>query len=77
MRIYYESHLAKVNLSEEGEQLIKVLDYELGKEEITDTQKAMATWIQLDSLVGGVHCPSIVPSKLKSSMRYHHPIWSP
>jgi type I restriction enzyme R subunit len=31
VRIYYESRLAKVNLTEEGKQLIKDLDDDLGK----------------------------------------------
>ncbi len=52
VRIYYESRLAKVNLSEEGRQLIKDLDDELGKEELTDTQKAKAKWTQLEALIG-------------------------
>ena len=52
VRIYYESRLAKVNLSEEGKQLIKDLDDELGKEELTDTQKAKAKWTQLEALIG-------------------------
>ncbi|MBK8707310.1 MAG: type I restriction endonuclease subunit R [Flavobacteriales bacterium] len=52
VRIYYESRLAKVNLSEEGKQLIKDLDDELGKEELTDTQKAKAKWTQLEAFIG-------------------------
>ncbi len=52
VRIHYESRLAKVNLSEEGKQLIKDLDDELGKEELTDTQKAKAKWTQLEALIG-------------------------
>ncbi len=52
VRIYYESRLAKVNLSEEGKQLIKDLDDEMGKEELTDTQKAKAKWTQLEALIG-------------------------
>lgn len=52
VRIYYESRLAKVNLTEEGKQLIKDLDDELGKEELTDTQKAKAKWTQLEGLIG-------------------------
>jgi type I restriction enzyme, R subunit len=52
VRIYYESRLAKVNLSEEGKQLIKDLDDELGKDELTDTQKAKAKWTQLEALIG-------------------------
>jgi type I restriction enzyme R subunit len=52
VRIYYESRLAKVNLSEEGKELVKELDDELDQEELTTTQKAKAKWTQLEALVG-------------------------
>lgn len=52
VRIYYESRLAKVNLSEEGKELVSDLDEELNEEELTDTQKAKAKWTQLEALVG-------------------------
>ena len=52
VRIYYESRLAKVNLSEEGKQLIKDLDDSLDQEQLTDTQKAKAKWTQLEALIG-------------------------
>jgi type I restriction enzyme R subunit len=52
VRIYYESRLAKVNLSEEGRQLVEDLDAEMEQEDLTDTQKAIAKWTQLEALVG-------------------------
>lgn len=52
VRIYYESRLAKVNLSEEGKKLVKELDDELDQEDLTDTQKAKSKWTQLEALVG-------------------------
>lgn len=52
VRIYYESRLAKVNLDEEGKQLIDELDDELDQEDLTYTQKAKAKWTQLEALVG-------------------------
>jgi type I restriction enzyme R subunit len=52
VRIYYESRLAKVKLSEEGKHLVEELDKELGNEELTETQKAKAKWTQLEALVG-------------------------
>src|SRR5690606_37566089 len=52
VRIYYESRLAKVNLSEEGRQLVEDLDDELAQEDLTNTQKAKAKWTQLEALVG-------------------------
>ena len=52
VRIYYESRLAKVNLSEEGKTLINELDEELDQDDFTDTQKAKAKWTQLEALVG-------------------------
>jgi len=52
VRIYYESRLAKVNLSKEGKALIKELDEELDHDDFTDTQKVKAKWTKLEALVG-------------------------
>jgi type I restriction enzyme R subunit len=52
VRIYYESRLAKVKLSEEGKKLVSELDEELDQEDLTDTQKAKSKWTQLEALVG-------------------------
>lgn len=52
VRIYYESRLAKVNLSEEGEILVEELDEELNEDELTETQKVKAKWAQLEALIG-------------------------
>ena len=52
VRIYYESRLAKVNLSEEGKNLIKELDEELAQDNLTETQKAKAKLTQLEALIG-------------------------
>jgi len=52
VRIYYESRLAKVNLSAEGKQLVEKLDDELAQDDLTETQKAKAKWTQLEALIG-------------------------
>lgn len=57
VRIYYESRLAKVNLTDEGKQLVEELDDELEQEEDVKTQnfasqRAKAKWTQLEALVG-------------------------
>ncbi len=52
VRIYYESRLAKVALSDEGKQLIAELDEDLDQEELTDTQKAKARWTRMEALIG-------------------------
>lgn len=52
VRIFYESRLAKVNLSEEGKQLVEDLENELDEGELTETQKAKAKWTQLEALIG-------------------------
>jgi len=52
VRIFYESRLAKITLSEEGKKLIAELDEELNQEDLTETQKAKAKWTQLEALVG-------------------------
>lgn len=50
--IYYESRLVKINLSEEGKQLIEELDEELANEDLSDTQKAKAKWTKVEAIVG-------------------------
>lgn len=56
VRIYYESRLAKINLSEEGRKLIAELDEELDLNSETNpatiNEKAKARWTQLEALVG-------------------------
>ena len=52
VRIFYESRLAKITLSEEGKKLVAELDDELNQEDLTETQKAKAKWTQLEALVG-------------------------
>ncbi len=52
VRIYYESRLAKIHLSEEGKQLVKELDEELKQDDLSETQKSKAKWTQLEALIG-------------------------
>lgn len=52
VKIYYESRLAKIELSEEGKALIKGLDEDLEKEDLSETQKSKVKWTQLEALVG-------------------------
>jgi type I restriction enzyme R subunit len=52
VRIYYESRLAKVSLSEEGKKLVDDLDKTLDQEGLSDPQKAKAKWTQLEALIG-------------------------
>ncbi len=52
VRIYYESRLAKVDMTEEGKRLIEELDKELEAEEISQVQKAKAKWSKLEALIG-------------------------
>lgn len=54
VRIYYESRLAKVSLSEEGKKLVEDLDDEMGVEGSNETQKAKTKWTQLEALIGSV-----------------------
>jgi type I restriction enzyme R subunit len=51
-KIYYESRLARVSLSDEGKKLIAELDEELEQDELTETQKAKAKWTKMEALVG-------------------------
>lgn len=52
VKIYYESRLAKVQLSDEGRKLIAELDEELEQDELSETQKAKARWTQIEALIG-------------------------
>ena len=52
VRIFYESRLAKISLSEEGKRLIKDLDDEFSEDDLSETQKAKAKWTQLEALIG-------------------------
>ncbi len=52
VRIYYESRLAKINLSEEGKELVAELDADLEQEELTESQKAKTKWTRLEALIG-------------------------
>jgi type I restriction enzyme R subunit len=52
VRIYYESRLAKVGLSEEGKKLVAELDEDLDQDDLTDTQKAKAKWTKMEALIG-------------------------
>jgi len=52
VRIFYESRLAKVALSDEGRKLVAELDKELDTERMDDVQKAKAKWTQLEALIG-------------------------
>ncbi|MDW7755877.1 MAG: HsdR family type I site-specific deoxyribonuclease, partial [Brevefilum sp.] len=52
VKIYYESRLAKIELSDAGKALIKALDADLDKEDLSETQKAKVKWTQLEALVG-------------------------
>ncbi|MCX8519146.1 MAG: type I restriction endonuclease subunit R, partial [Methylophilaceae bacterium] len=52
VRIYYESRLAKVQLSDVGKKLVAELDEYLEQGEFTETQKAKARWTQIEALIG-------------------------
>ncbi len=52
VKIYYESRLAKINLSDEGKKLVKELDNELENDDLSEMQKVKAKWTQLEALIG-------------------------
>jgi type I restriction enzyme R subunit len=57
VKIYYESRLAKVNLTEEGRALVEQFDTELespseSDETISDADEAKAKWTTLEKIVG-------------------------
>lgn len=52
VKIFYESRLAKITLSDEGKKLVSDFDDELEADQLTDSQKAKAKWTQLEALIG-------------------------
>lgn len=53
VKIYYESRLAKVNLTEDGKRLIEEFDRELDEtQEIDEAQQAKIKWAKLEAIVG-------------------------
>lgn len=62
VRIFYESRLAKVDLSDEGRKLVEELDQDLAQDDLTSVQKAKAKWTQLEALIGS-------PNRLRNIAR--------
>ena len=62
VKIYYESRLAKVNLTAEGRRLIEEFDKEMTDDGAPETQKAKAKWTKLEAIVGH-------PKRLKNLAR--------
>ena len=52
VKIYYESRLAKISLSDEGKKLVQELDSEIGNDNLNEAGKAKAKWTQLEALIG-------------------------
>jgi len=52
VKIYYESRLAKVNLTEDGRRLIEEFDREMTDDGAPETVKAKAKWTKLEAVVG-------------------------
>ena len=52
VRIYYESRLAKIGLSDEGKKLIAEFDDKNSEDELAETQKAKSKWIRVEALIG-------------------------
>lgn len=53
VKIFYESRLAKVNLTEEGKQLIEEFDNELSEtDEVDEAKEAKLKWAKLEAIVG-------------------------
>jgi type I restriction enzyme R subunit len=62
VKIYYESRLAKVNLTQDGRRLIEEFDKEMNEDGAPETQKAKARWSKLEAIVGH-------PKRLKNLAR--------
>lgn len=62
VKIYYESRLAKVSLSEDGRRLIEEFDREMTDDKASETLKAKVKWTKLEAIVGH-------PERLKNLAR--------
>ncbi|MBU4303302.1 MAG: type I restriction endonuclease subunit R [Candidatus Omnitrophica bacterium] len=62
VKIYYESRLAKVNLTEDGRKLIEEFEKELTDDGVSEIQQAKVKWTKLEAVVGH-------PERLKSLAR--------
>lgn len=52
VRIFYESRLAKIRISENGKALIEAFDDQFSEDELTYTQKQRAKWARVEGLIG-------------------------
>lgn len=52
VRIFYESRLAKIAISEEGKELIEEFDDQFTEEDLNQTQKERAKWARVEGLIG-------------------------
>ena len=62
VKIYYESRLAKVNLTAEGRKLIEEFEKEMTDDGSSETQRAKVKWTKLEAIVGH-------PERLKNLAR--------
>ena len=52
VRIFYESRLAQIAVSEDSRQLIKEFDDEFSDEQLLETQKERSKWVRIEGLIG-------------------------
>ena len=52
VRIFYESRLAKIAISDEGKELIEDFDEQFSEEDLNQTQKERAKWARVEGLIG-------------------------
>ena len=62
VKIYYESRLAKISLTEDGRKLIEEFDREMTDDGTSETMRAKAKWTKLEAIVGH-------PDRLKNLAR--------
>jgi type I restriction enzyme, R subunit len=62
VKIYYESRLAKVNLTEDGRKLIEEFDREMTDDGASETMRAKVKWTKVEAIVGH-------PERLKNLAR--------
>src|SRR5690554_1698161 len=50
--IYYESRLARVNLTDEGKEMIEDLDEEISTGDLSQNQRTRAKWAKIEAIIG-------------------------
>ena len=75
VKIFYESRLAKISLSDEGKKLVADFDDELKTDELAETQKAKTKWTQLEALIGSENRIKLIAKDITNHFKERHEVF--